>query len=93
MPGVVGFEAYSQKENSKSLIAGYYSLKSAMSTDLNTIPFDKLTHINLYFLKSRYLGNFNQDLSGLIPFIEQAHSNNVKVIPSIAGGGPHRILS
>ena len=60
-----------------------------MTADLNTIPFDKLTHINLYFLNPDSLGNFNQDLSGLVPFIEAAHSHNVKVIPSIAGGGPH----
>ena len=60
-----------------------------MVVDLKTFPFDKLTHINLYFLNPDTLGNFNEDLSGLIPFIDSAHNHNVKVIPSIAGGGPH----
>ena len=79
----------SQRAKSKFRIIGYYSLKSAMEVDLKTFPFDKLTHINLYFLNPDTLGNFNEDLSGLIPFIETAHNHNVKVIPSIAGGGPH----
>ncbi len=87
--GLLVSQAYSQKEKSKFRITGYYSLKSAMSTDLSTVPFNELTHINLYFLNPDTSGNFNRDLSGLIPFIEQAHNNNVKVIPSIAGGGPH----
>ncbi len=86
---LLSFEGRSQGENAKFRIVGYYSLKAAMTADLNTIPFDKLTHINLYFLNPDSLGNFNQDLSGLVPFIEAAHSHNVKVIPSIAGGGPH----
>jgi chitinase len=82
-------ECRSQGEESKFRIVGYYSLKAAMTDDLKTIPFDKLTHINLYFLNPDSLGNFNQDLSSIVLFIEAAHSHNVKVIPSIAGGGPH----
>ncbi len=86
---LLSFEGSSQKEKSKFRIVGYYSLKGAMAADLKTIPFDELTHINLYFLNPDTLGNFSQDLSGLSPFIEAAHIHNVKVIPSIAGGGPH----
>ncbi len=77
------------KDKSKFRIVGYYSLNAAMNVDLKIIPFDKLTHINLYFLNPDTTGNLSQDLSGLTPFIETAHRNNVKVIPSIAGGGPH----
>ena len=86
---LLSFECRAQEEKSKFRIVGYYSLKSAATADLTSVPFDELTHINLYFLNPDSLGNFNQDLSGLIPFIEAAHSHNVKVIPSIAGGGPH----
>ena len=85
---LLSFEGKSQ-EKSNFRIVGYYSLKSAMTADLKTIPFDELTHINLYFLNPDTLGNFNEDLSGLSSFIEAAHMYNVKVIPSIAGGGPH----
>jgi chitinase len=86
---LLSFEGSSQAEKTKFRIVGYYSLKSAMTADLKTVPFGEVTHINLYFLNPDSLGNFNQDLSGLIPFIETAHTYNVKVIPSIAGGGPH----
>lgn len=70
-------------------IVGYYSLKAALIADVKTVPFDKLTHINLSFLNPDTLGNFNQDLSALAPFIKAAHAKNVKVLPSIAGGGKH----
>lgn len=74
---------------SKFKVVGYYSLKFAMTVDPDSVPFDQLTHINLYFLNPDSAGNFNQDLSPLIPFIKAAHSKNVKVLPSIAGGGKH----
>lgn len=67
-------------------IVGYYSLEAAMTTDPDSVPFDKLTHINLWFLNPDSLGNFNQDLSGLNPFIAKAHANQVKVLASIGGG-------
>jgi chitinase len=70
-------------------VVGYYSLRAAMNANLKTVPFDKLTHINLSFLNPDTLGNFNQDLSGLKPFIDAAHRHGVKVLPSIAGGGRH----
>lgn len=70
-------------------VVGYYSLRSAMNVDLNTVPFDRMTHVNLSFLNPDTAGNFNQDLSGLAPFIKAAHDKGVKVLPSIAGGGKH----
>jgi chitinase len=68
-------------------VVGYYSLQSAMKEDFKNVPFDKVTHINLYFLNPDSSGNFKYDLSALIPFIKTAHNKNVKVLASIAGGG------
>lgn len=73
----------------KFRVVGYYSLRSAMNADLSTVPFDRMTHINLSFLNPDTLGNFTQDLSGLAPFIKAAHDKGVMVLPSIAGGGKH----
>ena len=70
-------------------IVGYYSLQSAMTNDCKNVPFNKLTHINLYFLNPDSSGNFTQDFSALVPFIKAAHDKNVKVLASIAGGGKH----
>ena len=70
-------------------VVGYYSLQSAMKEDLKNVPFDKVTHINLYFLNPDSSGNFIHDFSALIPFVKAAHSKNVKVLASIAGGGKH----
>jgi chitinase len=67
-------------------VVGYYSLNAAMSVNPDTVPYDKLTHINLWFLNPDSLGNFNQELSALFPFIEAAHAKNVKVLASIGGG-------
>ncbi|MEO6218867.1 MAG: glycosyl hydrolase family 18 protein [Ginsengibacter sp.] len=86
---LLSVHAQPQEEKSKFRIVGYYSLKSAMEVDLKKVPFDRLTHINLYFLNPDTVGNFNQDFTAIIPFIKAAHRNNVKVIPSIAGGGQH----
>ncbi len=73
----------------KFRVVGYYSLRAATNADLKTVPFDKMTHVNLSFLNPDTMGNFTQDLSGLTPFIQAAHDNGVKVLPSIAGGGRH----
>ena len=70
-------------------VVGYYSLDSAMTTDLKIFPFNKLTHINLYFLNPDSSGNFSRNFSALIPFIKAAHTKNVAVLASIAGGGKH----
>jgi len=70
-------------------VIGYYSLRAAMTADLSTVPFDKLTHVNLSFLNPTPAGEFVQDLSALGPFVEAAHQNRVKVLASIGGGGAH----
>jgi len=49
-------------------VVGYYSLRSAMN-GFPKFPFNKVTHVNLYFLNPDSLGNFTQDFSALIPFI------------------------
>ena len=61
-------------------IVGYYSLKAALAGDQKEVPFDQLTHINLWFLNPDSAGNFTRDLSGLIPFVNAAHRKNVKVL-------------
>lgn len=76
-------------ENQSFRIVGYYSLKAAMQNDFTSVPFDKLTHINLYFLNPDSAGNFSQDFSLLTPFINEAHRHHVQVLTSIAGGSPH----
>lgn len=70
-------------------IVGYYSLQAAMTDSIITVPFDKLTHVNLWFLNPDTLGNFTQDFSVLQPFINAAHDKNVKVLASIGGGSSH----
>jgi chitinase len=86
---ILFLSAIAQPRNTKFKIVGYYSIRAALTADLNTVPFDKLTHVNLYFLNPDTLGNFNTDLTGLTPFIKAAHAKNVKVLASIAGGGRH----
>ena len=96
---LIGFLSFSlssanaQKKTKKSdfKVVGYYSLRAAMEADLKTVPFDKLTHINLWFLNpsDTLMGDFNQDYSAIIPFVNAAHANNVKVLASIAGGSRH----
>jgi chitinase len=79
----------SANDKSKFKVVGYYSLQSAMTDTLSKVPFDKVTHINLWFLNPDTLGNFTQDFSLLQPFINAAHAKNVKVLASIGGGSPH----
>jgi len=82
-------KAQTSNEASAFRVVGYYSLKSAMTADLKNVPFNNVTHINLYFLNPDSSGNFTQGFSKLIPFIKTAHTKNVKVLASIAGGGKH----
>lgn len=93
LPAIILFllSANGQPVNNKSRfkIVGYYSLRSAMTDSLVNVPFDKLTHINLWFLNPDTTGNFIQDYSALEPFINAAHAKNVKVLASIGGGSPH----
>ncbi len=86
---LVAVQGVAQKGKSRFKVVGYYSIRAAMTADLSTVPFALLTHINLSFLNPDTLGNFTVDLTPLAPFIKAAHANNVKVLPSIAGGGKH----
>jgi len=86
---MLAYQNQAQKNKSAFKIVGYYSLQSALAADVTKVPFNRLTHINLFFLNPDMLGNFDQDLSAIAPFIKAAHDNNVKVLPSIAGGGKH----
>ncbi|MDJ1499574.1 glycosyl hydrolase family 18 protein [Xanthocytophaga agilis] len=87
-------------QNSKTVtkssfkIIGYYPLQATYKTDTSgklnlQVPFDKLTHINLWFINPDSLGNFIQDFSGVSSFVEQAHAQKVKVLFSIGGGSIH----
>ena len=77
-------QSLKHKENFK--IVGYFSLESALTVEPDSVPLDKLTHVNLWFLNPDSLGNFNQDISGLSRFISSAHDQQVKVLVSIGGG-------
>ena len=70
-------------------VIGYYSLRAAMTADPATVPFDRLTHVNLSFLNPDASGTFTQDLSRLAAFVDAAHQRDVKVLTSIGGGGAH----
>jgi chitinase len=82
------FPMKAQHLKSDFKVIGYYSLRSAMK-DFKKVPFNRLTHINLWFLNPDSLGNFTQDLSALEPFITAAHRENVKVLISLGGGSRH----
>ena len=87
---ILSLHAYSQpKSDSVFRIVGYYSLQSAMKEKISNVAFDKLTHINLYFLNPDSNGVFKNNYHELIPFVRSAHKKNVKVLVSIAGGGIH----
>ncbi|MCW3109318.1 MAG: Chitinase, family [Segetibacter sp.] len=93
---VVSSEGKSQainKNNQKDFkVVGYYLLNSLLrdtiQNDSNYTFLDKVTHVNLAFINPDTSGNFMLDLP-LDSFIKMAHNKNVKVLPSIAGGGPH----
>lgn len=86
---ITNAHGYTLSDSVNFRIVGYYSMQNAMSANLDSFPFQKLTHINLYFLNPDSAGNFSQPFSRLRPFIQKAHSFGVKILPSISGGGPH----
>lgn len=86
MPTAYG---YSQSERLPFKIIGYFSLRAAMAADPATVPFEKLTHVNLSFLNPDADGNFTRDYSAISAFVDAAHRNRVKVLASIGGGGAH----
>ncbi|WP_113651842.1 glycosyl hydrolase family 18 protein [Pedobacter namyangjuensis] len=57
------------------------------SIDMNSIQFDKLTHINYAFILPTVKGDLSPigDVSALKQLIAKAHSNKVKVLASIGG--------
>ncbi len=69
-------------------VVGYYSMNEALSGATATFPFDKLSHVNLYFLNPDINGLF-PDVSGLKSFIQSAHAKGVSVMASIGGGSAH----
>ncbi|MEP7110637.1 MAG: glycosyl hydrolase family 18 protein [Ferruginibacter sp.] len=82
-------EAQVPNDKSTFKIIGYYSLKSIMANVQTDVPFNKLTHINCWFLNPDSLGNFTEEFTALEPFINEAHTKNVKVLASIGGGSRH----
>jgi chitinase len=83
---VISFTLSAQNTSSSFKIIGYYPIDQAMKVVTSQVPFDKLTHIILAFVNPDSLGNLNQDVGALIPFIKAAHTHNVKILYSIGGG-------
>ena len=82
----ISLKASAQDNKSDFKIVGYYSFNAAMEVDTSEFPFNKLTHIDLWFVNPDVSGNFNQNFNALVPFIKAAHRHNVKVLYSIGGG-------
>lgn len=93
-------EVISQEKNKKQKrpfkVVGYYLLNSALNdtvyADSGYLFLDKITHLNIAFINPDSTGNFRQDLA-IDTLIKKAHKKNVKVLASIAGGGPHPYYS
>jgi chitinase len=86
--------AFGQRKNksgSSFKIVGYYFLNAALKDTVHAdsnVFLDKITHLNIAFINPDSSGNFNPDLK-IDSFIKKAHDKDVKVLASIAGGGPH----
>ncbi len=86
--------SFSQKKNKMESfkIVGYYFLNAALRdtvhADSSYLFLNKITHLNLAFINPDSSGNFNQNLA-IDTLIKKAHHKKVKVLASIAGGGPH----
>ena len=88
--------AMSQEENKKSStpfkVVGYYFLNAALRdtihADADYLFLNKITHLNIAFINPDSTGAFRQDLA-IGTLVKKAHQKNVKVLASIAGGGPH----
>ncbi|HLF34835.1 MAG TPA: glycosyl hydrolase family 18 protein [Cyclobacteriaceae bacterium] len=85
---ITNFTVFAQASNYDFKIVGYYSLNAA-SSKVGSFPFEKVTHVNLWFLNPDSLGNYTRDISRIKKFIEKAHQYDVKVLFSIGGGGRH----
>lgn len=77
-------------------VVGYYFLNAALRdtahADSAYLFLNKITHLNIAFINPDSSGNFKEDLA-IETLIKKAHSKNVKVLASIAGGGPHPYFS
>lgn len=87
-----------QRKNSRRQfkVVGYYFLNAALRDTTHADSaywfLNKITHLNIAFINPDSSGNFSQDLP-IETLIKKAHSKNVKVLASIAGGGPHPYFS
>jgi GH18 family chitinase len=84
-----GSSGLAQSDRSSFKVIGYYSLRAATTADPATVPFDRLTHLNLSFLNPTPAGEYTQNLAALAPFIAAAHARGIKMLASIGGGGDH----
>lgn len=80
------------KQHTDFKVVGYYLLdsvlKDTIQNDQDYTFLDRITHVNVAFINPDTSGNFIQNLA-INSFIKRAHKKNVKVLASIAGGGPH----
>ncbi len=72
-------------------IVGYLFSHGDLDTASARLDFSKITHLNIAFINPDSLGQFKAPL-GLAAAVRRAHSNNVKVLMSIAGGSPPAYL-
>ena len=95
---VMSFNSTAQngKDENSFKVVGYYFLNAALRdtvhADSNFRFLDKITHLNIAFINPDSAGNFNLQLA-IDTLIKKAHQKNVKVLASIAGGGPHPYFS
>lgn len=68
-------------------IVGYLPTYTTMYSSPSTVPYDKLTHINVSFAEVDANGNVGlSNTNFLDQVVTLAHQNNVKVLMSIGGG-------
>ena len=83
-------------KESQFKIVGYYFLNAALrdttQADSAYLFLNKITHLNIAFINPDSSGNCRNDLA-IDSLMKKAHSKNVKVLASIAGGGPHPYYS
>ena len=66
-------------------VIGYLPINYIKVSDIDKIPFKKLTHLNLAFLNPDSSGNFPVPAE-LDMIVNKAHTNHVKVLVSVGGG-------
>lgn len=80
------------KRHQNFKVVGYYLLdqllRNTSQNDSDYAFLDKVTHVNLAFINPDTSGNFTENIA-IDAFVKKAHRKNVKVLASIAGGGPH----